>query len=73
MFKGMHFLSNVDMFCDINILLYMQRGIEKRIEEKENERDSFELQISNVNLSHIDERERNLVSVACSVMLFGSL
>jgi hypothetical protein len=39
----------------------MQSGILKRIEEKENERDSFELQISNVNLSHIDEREKNMV------------
>ncbi|XP_027334431.1 DNA repair protein RAD50 [Abrus precatorius] len=35
-------------------------GILKRIEEKKNELDSFELQISNVNFSHIDERERNL-------------
>lgn len=39
----------------------MQSGILKRIEEKENERDSFELQISNVDLSHLDERERNMV------------
>lgn len=39
----------------------MQSGLLKRIEEKENERDSFELQISNVNLSHIDEREKNMV------------
>lgn len=39
----------------------MQSGILKRIEEKENERDSFELRISNVNLSHIDEKEKNLV------------
>lgn len=39
----------------------MQSGLLKRIEEKENERDSFELQISNVNLSHIDEKEKNMV------------
>lgn len=39
----------------------MQRGIMKRIEEKEGERDSFELQISHVDLSHIDEREKNMV------------
>ncbi|KAL6343225.1 hypothetical protein AAG906_021136 [Vitis piasezkii] len=38
----------------------IKSGILKRIEEKENERDSFELQISNVSLSHIDEREKNL-------------
>ncbi|KAK6914345.1 RAD50, zinc hook [Dillenia turbinata] len=38
----------------------IKNGILKRIEEKENERDSFELQISNVNLSHIDEREKNM-------------
>ncbi|MED6186718.1 DNA repair protein rad50 [Stylosanthes scabra] len=40
--------------------LEIMNGIVKRIEEKENERDSLELQISNVNLSHIDERERKL-------------
>ncbi|XP_054820510.1 DNA repair protein RAD50 isoform X2 [Prosopis cineraria] len=38
----------------------IRSGISKRIEEKKKERDSFELLISNVNLSHIDERERNL-------------
>ncbi|XP_057755081.1 DNA repair protein RAD50 [Arachis stenosperma] len=38
----------------------IKNGIVRRIEEKENERDSLELQISNVNISHIDERERNL-------------
>ncbi|XP_059632125.1 DNA repair protein RAD50 [Cornus florida] len=31
-----------------------------RIEEKKNERDSFELQISNVNLARMDEREKNM-------------
>lgn len=43
----------------------MQRGIVKRIEEKESERDSFELQISHVDLSHIDEREKNMVGSGC--------
>ncbi|KAL4024651.1 hypothetical protein IC575_013015 [Cucumis melo] len=38
----------------------VKRGIVKRIEEKESERDSFELQISHVDLSHIDEREKNM-------------
>ncbi|XP_028772634.1 DNA repair protein RAD50 [Neltuma alba] len=38
----------------------IKSGISKRIEEKETERDSFELQIPNVNLTHIDERERKL-------------
>ena len=41
--------------------LSIQSGILKRIEEKENERNSFELEISNVNLTHIDEREKNMV------------
>ncbi|XP_028110556.1 DNA repair protein RAD50-like [Camellia sinensis] len=35
-------------------------GLLKRIEEKENERDSFELQISNVNLTDIDEKEKDM-------------
>lgn len=38
----------------------MKSNILKRIEEKKNELDSFEVQIPNVNFSHIDERERNL-------------
>ncbi|KAK7331449.1 hypothetical protein VNO77_25674 [Canavalia gladiata] len=38
----------------------IKRGVWKRIEEKKNELDSFEFQISNINFSHIDERERNL-------------
>ena len=42
----------------------MQRGILKRIEEKANERDSYELQIGNVSLSHIDEREKNMVRIS---------
>lgn len=41
---------------------FLQVGILKRIKEKENEHDSFELQISNLNLSHIDERENKMVS-----------
>lgn len=55
---------------NVNSLLCMQSGIIKRIEEKKNEHDSFELQISNEDFSHIDERERNLVSAACSLVLF---
>ncbi|KAL5781374.1 hypothetical protein ACOSP7_006403 [Xanthoceras sorbifolium] len=38
----------------------IKSGILKRIEEKESERDSFELQISNVDISRIDERENNM-------------
>lgn len=43
----------------------MQRGVLKRIQEKEKERDAFEFQISNLNLSHIDERENKMVSFTC--------
>ncbi|KAK4766674.1 hypothetical protein SAY87_008316 [Trapa incisa] len=35
-------------------------GILRRIREKEDERGTFEQQISNVDLSHIDEREKNM-------------
>ncbi|PIN18897.1 DNA repair protein RAD50, ABC-type ATPase/SMC superfamily [Handroanthus impetiginosus] len=38
----------------------MKAGILKRIQEKEIERDSFEVQISAINVAMIDERERNL-------------
>lgn len=38
----------------------IKSGLLKRIKEKEDERDSFELQISNVDLSHIDEREQSM-------------
>lgn len=38
----------------------IKAGILKHIKEKENERDLFELQISNLNLSHIDERENKM-------------
>ncbi|GMY32050.1 DNA repair protein RAD50 [Fagus crenata] len=51
--------------------LEIKTGILKRIEEKENECDSFELQLSNVNLSHIDEKENKMVRVTCSLFLFG--
>ena len=51
----------------------MQSGILKRIEEKEAERDSFELQITNVNLTHIDERERNLVRDVVLYAVFWQL
>ncbi|CAH8282647.1 unnamed protein product [Eruca vesicaria subsp. sativa] len=36
----------------------IKRGISKRIEEKETERDSFEFEISNVDVQQIDEREK---------------
>lgn len=39
----------------------VQSGILKRIEEKKRQLDSFDLQISNMNLGHVDERERNMV------------
>lgn len=39
----------------------VQKGILKRIEEKERERDSYELHVSNMNLAHIDERDKNMV------------
>lgn len=35
-------------------------GILKRIEEKKRQLDSYDLQISNMNLAHVDERERNM-------------
>ncbi|KAF4357093.1 hypothetical protein G4B88_004503 [Cannabis sativa] len=36
----------------------LKSGLRKRIEDKENERNSLELQISNVDISHINEREK---------------
>ncbi|OVA03774.1 DNA repair protein Rad50 [Macleaya cordata] len=38
----------------------MKIGVVRRIKDKENERDLAEHQLSNLNLSHIDEREKNL-------------
>ncbi|XP_062109225.1 DNA repair protein RAD50 [Humulus lupulus] len=38
----------------------IKSGLQKRIEEKENERNSLEIQISNVDFSHINEREKNM-------------
>ncbi|XP_077250252.1 DNA repair-recombination protein (RAD50) [Tasmannia lanceolata] len=38
----------------------MRTALLKRLSEKENERDLAELELSNLNLSHIDEREKNL-------------
>lgn len=48
----------------------MQGGLLKRIEDKKNERSSLELQISVHDLSHIDERETNMVSMVlfCNVV-----
>jgi len=51
------------------MLLCLQDGILKRIEEKKNELDSSEHQMTNVNFSHIDERERNLVRHLLSVVV----
>ncbi|XP_057429141.1 DNA repair protein RAD50 [Lotus japonicus] len=50
--------KNVDATKQAKIEI--KSGKLKSIEEKTKERDSFELQISNVNFSLIDERERNL-------------
>ncbi|XP_050216899.1 DNA repair protein RAD50 [Mercurialis annua] len=47
--------SNAQKHAKIEI----KNGILNRITEKEHERASFEEQISHVNLSHIDEREKN--------------
>ena len=55
------------------MLFRSQSGISKRIEEKKNELDSLELQISDENFSQLDERERNLVRVACSLVMFCNL
>lgn len=38
----------------------MKNGIMRRIQAKERERQSYELETSDVDLSHLDERERNL-------------
>ncbi|XP_059318334.1 DNA repair protein RAD50 isoform X1 [Lycium ferocissimum] len=38
----------------------IKNGILKRIKEKEDERDKFELQISDVNVAHLDEREKKM-------------
>lgn len=46
----------------------MQNSILNRITEKERERSSFEEQISHVNLSHIDEKEKNMVRMSLHMM-----
>lgn len=46
-------------FSKLNLL---QVRLLRRIKEKENERDLFECQISNVDLSRFDEREKNMVT-----------
>ncbi|KAI4378799.1 hypothetical protein MLD38_016230 [Melastoma candidum] len=46
--------------ADIRAKAGMKSGILKRMREKEIERDSYELQISNVDLSHMDEREQKM-------------
>ncbi|BAT86669.1 hypothetical protein VIGAN_04434300 [Vigna angularis var. angularis] len=49
-----------DTEAKIKAMQGIKEGNLKRIKEKKNELDSSELQMTNVNLSHIDERERNL-------------
>ncbi|KAL9332842.1 hypothetical protein ACSQ67_002452 [Phaseolus vulgaris] len=49
-----------DTEAKIKAMQGIKDGILKRIEEKKNELDSSEHQMTNVNFSHIDERERNL-------------
>ncbi|KAK7379637.1 hypothetical protein VNO80_05101 [Phaseolus coccineus] len=49
-----------DTEAKIKAMQGIKDGILKRIEEKKNELDSSELQMTNLNFSHIDERERNL-------------
>lgn len=44
-----------------------QMELSKRYQEKEIERDSFEAQISSVDVTLIDEREKNLVSLCASL------
>jgi hypothetical protein len=46
----------------------MQNSILNRITEKEREHSSFEEQISHVNLSHIDEKEKNMVRMSLHKM-----
>ncbi|XP_057959877.1 DNA repair protein RAD50 [Malania oleifera] len=48
-------LKNIE--AEKHAKIQIKNGIIRRIEDKERERDSFELQISNVNLAHLDERE----------------
>lgn len=48
-------------FLHIFLVPSLQNGILKRIEEKENERNEFEREISNVNMAHLDEREKKMV------------
>lgn len=54
----------------INGYMYFQVSISNRIKERENERDLAEQELSSLNLSHIDERERNLVNIWVHYKLF---
>lgn len=49
--------------------MFFQVGISNRIKERETERDLAEQQLSSLNLSHIDERERNLVHISIHLKL----
>lgn len=72
MFKDSFYLPFEVPVLLLQIWIFLvQSGILKRIEEKKNERDSFELQIANVSLSHIDEREKNMVRI--SLVLWSCL
>lgn len=60
------FLLKLNIFFPASIY---QSGILRRMKEKENERDLAERELSSLNLSHIDERERNLVCTQCVFLL----
>nr|GME07955.1 DNA repair protein RAD50 [Ipomoea batatas] len=49
-----------DMGASIQAKAEIKSSILKRIEQKKNELDELELEISNVNLVHLDERERRM-------------
>lgn len=49
----------------------MQTGISRRIEEKEMERDSFEFEISNVDVKQIDDGEKQVVLSSLLIYLHG--
>lgn len=56
-------------------IFFLQNGNIKRIEEKEKERYTRELQISDVDLVHIDEREKQMVVICfnyCNLDLFDN-
>lgn len=52
-----------DLQAEQNAKREIKNGNLKRIEEKEKERNTSEMQISDVDLVHIDEREKNMVVI----------